>query len=307
MVKRNLIYNIAGHYVEIFPGFPERVKKMLQGFEPFLADANDDHDPLLQFIIDCSREPAGNSILLNERDVIRRFDIEGGRCTFGRSGDKYRFEIEDGERGVTLRLEMKPGSPVVNCTCNPSAPLNPGYLKFSLWMAAAFTGLPRKTAALHSSVVIYDNRAVLFLGESGTGKSTHTKLWTDHIVGSRLLNDDSPFIRIEPDENNQLSTFVYGSPWSGKGRRYINERYLVAALVRLEQHPLNEIVKLNKLEAFGALYPSFPPAFLKDAYFEEQVCGIISGIIASTPVYRLQCLPDRLAAELVRKTVFINN
>jgi serine kinase of HPr protein (carbohydrate metabolism regulator) len=79
-------------------------------------------------------------------------------------------------------------------------------------MALAFIGIPRQTVAVHASVVIYANRAVLVLGESGTGKSTHTKLWLRHILGSRLLNDDSPVIRIELDENNQLVPFVYGSP-----------------------------------------------------------------------------------------------
>jgi len=64
------------------------------------------------------------------------------------------------------------------------------------------------------------------------------------------------------------------------------------------------ITKLSKLEAFGALYPSFPPAFLKDDYFEEQIYGIISNIIMTTPVYRLQCLPDSPAAELEKITVF---
>jgi len=157
---------------------------------------------------------------------------------------------------------------------------------------------------LHSSVIIYNNRAILFLGESGTGKSTHTKLWLEHIHGSRLLNDDSPVVRIENDETNQLVPFVYGSPWSGKGRCHLNERYPVAAFVRLQQHPANQITKLSKLEAFGALYPSFPPAYLKDDYFEEQICGIISNIIMTTPVYRLQCLPDSTAAELVKITVF---
>jgi hypothetical protein len=171
-------------------------------------------------------------------------------------------------------------------------------------MALAFIGIPRQTVAVHASVVIYANRAVLVLGESGTGKSTHTKLWLRHILGSRLLNDDSPVIRIELDENNQLVPFVYGSPWSGKGQCYLNERYPVAAFVRLEQHKINQVARLGKLQAFGALFPSFPPAFLKDDYFEEHGCSIISTVVKTTPVYRLQCLPDQSAAEVLKSTIF---
>jgi len=119
-----------------------------------------------------------------------------------------------------------------------------------VWMAMAFIGIPRHTVALHASVVIYANRAVLVLGESGTGKSTHAALWLKHIPGCSLLNDDSPLIRIELDENKQLVPFVYGSPWSGKGQCYLNERYPVAAFVRLQQHKINQVTRLSKLGAF---------------------------------------------------------
>jgi len=139
----------------------------------------------------------------------------------------------------------------------------------------------------------------MFLGESGSGKSTHTKLWLQHIPNSFILNDDSPILCIEDGK-----PYVYGSPWSGKGKCYINERYPVAALVRLKQYPENKIELLSKLGSFGALYPSFPPAFLKDEYLEEYICTIISKVIATTPVYKLLCLPDKDAAMLVWETVF---
>ena len=49
--------------------------------------------------------------------------------------------------------------------------------------------------AIHSSVLTYREAAILCLGESGTGKSTHTRLWRENIEGAGLLNDDSPFVR----------------------------------------------------------------------------------------------------------------
>ena len=49
-----------------------------------------------------------------------------------------------------------------------------------------------------------------------------------------MLNDDSPIVRIEFDGTNQLVPFVYESPWSGKGLCHVNERYPVAAFVRLQ-------------------------------------------------------------------------
>lgn len=57
----------------------------------------------------------------------------------------------------------------------------------------------RQAVAIHSSVISLNDGAVLFLGESGTGKSTHTRLWREHIPGAELLNDDSPIVRHRAD------------------------------------------------------------------------------------------------------------
>lgn len=57
----------------------------------------------------------------------------------------------------------------------------------------------RQAVAIHSSVISLNGGAVLFLGESGTGKSTHTRLWREHIPGAELLNDDSPIVRHRAD------------------------------------------------------------------------------------------------------------
>lgn len=46
-------------------------------------------------------------------------------------------------------------------------------------------------------VLFIRGKRLFFLGESGTGKSTHTRLWRENIAGSKLLNDDSPIVRYE--------------------------------------------------------------------------------------------------------------
>ena len=141
--------------------------------------------------------------------------------------------------------------------------------------------------------------AVLFLGESGTGKSTHTRLWREHIAGARLLNDDSPIVSVRNDEIR-----VYGSPWSGKTPCYHNVRLPVAAVVRLSQAPENRIRRLRPIEALGALLPSVPPAFARDERLQDALCDIVSQTIARIPVYHLSCLPDAAAARLAHDTVF---
>ncbi len=54
---------------------------------------------------------------------------------------------------------------------------------------------------------------VLFIGDSGVGKSTQAALWARHR-GGRVLNGDRVFLRT-PDADGR--TVGYGSPWGGPG------------------------------------------------------------------------------------------
>jgi len=178
---------------------------------------------------------------------------------------------------------------------------DPDHLRFALWMGMAFAVIPGMAAPVHASVIIHQGQAVVFLGESGTGKSTHTRLWLHNISGCSLLNDDSPILRFHQPEK---AIYIYGSPWSGKGRAYHAEGYPVAAIVRLEQAPANKTHRLHIIKAFAALYPSFPPAYLRDEWLQEAICALISEVLKRVPVFRLECLPDVSAAILIHKKIF---
>ena len=171
--------------------------------------------------------------------------------------------------------------------------------RFALWLGFGIMTLSRDTLAVHSSCIVYRGKAVLFLGESGTGKSTHTRLWREHIPGAVLLNDDSPMIRVEDGK-----VWAYGSAWSGKTPCYKNERYELKACVRLSQAPFNRIDKLSVLQAYGALHPSCAPEFAYDAGLYDEVSRIIEQILTSVPSYHLACLPNQEAALLSCRTIF---
>ena len=176
---------------------------------------------------------------------------------------------------------------------------SPYLLRFGLWIAYGLLTLKNSTVAIHSSCIIYKDKAVLFLGESGTGKSTHTRLWREHIAGAVLLNDDSPIIRIENGK-----AYAYGSPWSGKTPCYKQERYELKGCVRLSQAPYNAIKKLSVLQGYGAIHPSCPPEFAYDDTLYDLVSEVISGILSAVPCYHLACLPDKDAALLSCQTLF---
>ncbi len=172
-------------------------------------------------------------------------------------------------------------------------------VRMVLWMAYALMGMDFGALPIHSSTVVCEGRAVLCLGESGTGKSTHTRLWQEHIPGATLLNDDSPIVAVEDGK-----AVVYGSPWSGKTDCFRPERFPIAGLVRIEQRPFNRITPLPAVFAVAALQPSCPPALAHEEYCLGLVMRFVGDVVNRVPIYRLECLPDKEAAQLCYTTIF---
>jgi hypothetical protein len=229
---------------------------------------------------------------------LHEFVIADGdvRCRFGIDGDGTYWQAF-GNHGV-LRYREGEGVDV--------SPLRDfSSLRFALWTAYALMGVKLGAVPVHSSVVVAPTsdgtgeKAVMCLGESGTGKSTHTRLWRENIAGARLLNDDSPILSIIDGEVR-----VYGSPWGGKTDCFLQESHPVAGLLRLEQRKENTIRRLGIVQAFTALQPSCPPVLAREEHCLDLLTDYISQILERTPVYRMGCLPDADAAFLSHKTLF---
>ena len=152
-------------------------------------------------------------------------------------------------------------------------------------------------ALFHSATVTYDNKAYMFLGVSGTGKSTHSSLWLKYIHGTELLNDDNPVVRVDGDD-----VTVYGSPWSGKTPCYRNHSNPLGGIVLLSQAPYNKIQRLSPLMAYAALVPS-----ISGKRWDKQVAEGLHEtedmMAGEVDVWHLECLPDADAAQLCSKTI----
>ena len=148
--------------------------------------------------------------------------------------------------------------------------------------------------SMHASVVVCDDRAFVFMGRSGTGKSTHSALWLDRFEGTYLLNDDNPFVRIRDGK-----VLAYGSPWSGKTPCYRAENAPVAGIVRLEQASENAFGLAEDIEAFSVLLPGCS-VIRQNGKAYDALCATLIKITELVKVGRLKCLPERGAAELCR-------
>lgn len=153
--------------------------------------------------------------------------------------------------------------------------------------------LPLGYLKVHASVTELGGRALVFMGVSGTGKSTHSRLWREYVPNCTLLNDDEPIVRPMPDG----SVRVYGCPWSGSTPCYRNEWAEVAAFVRLYQAKENKLARLSAREAFEELFSSC--AFMGSISGNQlMVFDAVSRVLNSCAVYRLDNLPNEEAVKL---------
>lgn len=168
----------------------------------------------------------------------------------------------------------------------------------ALMVLFAMSSAVLDTALFHSAVVSLDGKGYMFLGKSGTGKSTHARLWRSHIEGTELMNDDNPAVRIRPDG----TAMVYGTPWSGKTPCYRNVSSPVGAIVQLSQAPYNKIRRLSGIEAYAAVMPSISGKRW-DKAIADGLHNTENALASHVPVWHLECLPDEAAARLCKDTV----
>lgn len=280
-----IIYSVADHTFAVCGDLLCKAVSSIDGFRPFV-----EHCATEQFSF-----KLGDS-LPDSFSAQYSFDYEDVHGEFGAIPSGFYLRLKP-EQEEPLYLWCKAGESDVFLNGNLSIRL----FRFALWVGYGLMTVPIGTIAIHSSCIVSNGRAVIFLGESGTGKSTHTRLWRENIPGAVLLNDDSPVMRVIDG-----SVWVYGSPWSGKTPCYKQERYPLAACVRLSQAPYNMIQRLSVLKGYAALHPSCPPEFAYDERLYSHISATLGTMLKSVPCLWLECLPDAAAAQLSYNAVFDN-
>ncbi len=150
---------------------------------------------------------------------------------------------------------------------------------------------------LHSSTVVYNNKAYLFSAPSGTGKSTHTSLWVKRFPGAYILNDDKPALRLIDGK-----FYVYGTPWNGKSKDSINERVELGGICFLYRDHVNVINRLSTGEALRRMIKQTAhQRFKRDVL--EKLIKTWDVLLQTHPVYEMGCLPNEEAAQLSYTTM----
>ena len=150
---------------------------------------------------------------------------------------------------------------------------------------------------IHASSIEFEGEAVAFVAPSGTGKSTHARIWQDKY-DIKVINDDHPAIRIMNGES-----IIFGTPWAGERQMFINMSSSLKGIVILEQGSGNKIWRLNHNDIVRELVPRcFLPYHSSDLL--QKAAKIFTEIMNNTNVYKLSCKPEPEAAILVKDKVW---
>ena len=188
------------------------------------------------------------------------------------------------ERGIQKRLDEK---------IEDLPPFPEAYLEdLAIFREIADRMPSYDTVLFHGSVVAAEGRAYLFAAPSGTGKTTHTRLWLQQNPEAYVLNGDKPFLRVTP-ENRVLAG---GGPWRGKEKLGRNEILPLEAICLLERARENHIRTITPGEAIQTLIERTHRP--KDAVQWVKTLQILDRISRNVRLYRLACNMDPEAARV---------
>lgn len=286
--------NISGLTVRIELHDDYETLKMPQSYQPF--ESHDfDAAPALTLTVRsgeaASEDVAGEPVACGVNDLgeARLYESPHGYAV------KLRANSGSGFRTMMMNNEFTAGELVL--------PPNDSHAQFTIdsMLRILFSQAVVKHHGfmLHSAAVVKDGEAVLLMGKSGTGKSTHARLWLEEFADTWLLNDDNPVVRIAPDGR----VWAYGSPWSGKTPCYRQEGVPVRAFVRLEQAPEDRYEPLRNVDAFVAMLPGVSVIAHNQKLYGE-ACSTVVEALNRAKVGKLRCTATPRAAQVLSEQVF---
>lgn len=173
-----------------------------------------------------------------------------------------------------------------------------GYMEtLAVYRKIAEAAVDQEILLIHGSAVAVDEKGYLFLAPSGTGKSTHTRLWREYFgQQAEMINDDKPLLRFEKGR-----IFVCGTPWNGKHRLGTNKSVPLQGLCILRRGQENTIRRISAKEAYPDLLRQiYRP--LTDARKMKKTLDLTDRLL-QMPLYDMECNISREAVQMAYETM----
>jgi hypothetical protein len=165
-----------------------------------------------------------------------------------------------------------------------------------------------KAIELHScGIVRPDGTGNLFVGHSGAGKSTTTRLWTER-EDVEILSDDRIIVRRDEDKSEVVTPCaqgdkkkgmrMYGTPWHGEAMYASPGSAPLTRIFILEHGHGNVLTRLSPSHAVAELFArSFVP-FHRHEYVDAAL-DFLQELVGSVPCYHYSFEPDQRAVDTI--------
>ena len=227
-----------------------------------------------------------------EFEIVDAGPVSDGDVRVRREGAKWLLERGD----FCARWDPRTGTGSVRQNANPYSLDSVLRILHSLILAE------RGGFLLHAASAIWDNRAYLFSGVSGAGKTTMTRLAPADVT---LLTDEISYVRpeaawpkdVEPGDGAYRA---FGTPFAGElAKAGENCSAAISALFFLEQGPVNRVEELSSTEAVRRLMRNIL-FFAEDPALVEELLATACDFVARVPIRRLTFYPDARVWDKVR-------
>lgn len=285
-------YNIAGIQVH----YKGRKEWLHAFFEPFLEDGKENPSAHIHM---------GEQIQISQNWRVRSLsevpEIAGELLLFGSQLDVYRcsgdymlrFPSNHHLALCTLSFDGKEAVFYYDGSTQQEAVDELFYgFRAAFFYLAALHG----KYALHSASNYYQEKAWLYSASSGTGKTTHVKLW-EKLYAVPVLNGDLNLLGMENDE-----VFVYGIPWCGTSGVYTTKKYPLGGIILLKRGTENRVCKLPQGER--QLYTA--QRMISPAWTEKQVDDSLlfaEKLSDRIPIRQLYCTQEPSAAAVMKEYI----
>lgn len=157
--------------------------------------------------------------------------------------------------------------------------------------------VPGKGAfVLHGVILEWQGKGIILTAASGTGKSTHARLWREY-ENALIINGDRTLLRKEHGR-----WYAYGTPWSGSSGECVNRRISLDAIVFLARGNANEASRIAPLNAMEKMFPRMIAPKWHPAYSANAV-DLAINCLEEVPLFELHCRPDADSVSTLKKAL----
>ncbi len=212
-----------------------------------------------------------------------------------RGKDAFLFLYPEGY-GVTEAHVSPDGRRAAFYCPKPFAPDLPEKLFHAIRFAFLIRAQQMGVFALHSASILYEGKAWLFSGPSGTGKSTHAAIW-NRLYETPVLNGDLNLIGLSGG-----SPVVYGNPWCGTSGIFTEKTYPLGGVVFLKQAPEDAALPMTPDETCSrALQRLVSPSWTEG---QLRCClSFVEKLSRAVPFFHLACTAKDSAAALIKQEI----